>query len=175
VERSALKLCQCGYFGEAFYPKQSRCKECIKKSANTYYQNNKDKILSKRKSGYSSHASRLEAETLEGCIKRLYHDTKSRAKKLNHDFDLDKDWFEKKISPLVCEATGVQLQLTINKDVWQSPFRPSIDRVDNSRGYTKDNCRIVCFIFNKAKADGTDEDVIKMAKALMELKYGVVV
>lgn len=38
----------------------------------------------------------------------------------------------------------------------------------SGRGYTKDNCRIVSVIYNKAKSDYRDEDVIKMAKALLE-------
>jgi hypothetical protein len=28
------------------------------------------------------------------------------------------------------------------------PFSPSIDRIDSNKGYTKDNCRLVCTIVN---------------------------
>ena len=47
-------------------------------------------------------------------------------------------------------------------------LKPSIDRIDNSQGYTKNNCRVVSVIYNKAKSDYKDEDVLKMARALVE-------
>jgi hypothetical protein len=44
------------------------------------------------------------------------------------------------------------------------PFRPSCDRIDNARGYTKDNVRICWLIENYAKNVFTDEQVIEFCK-----------
>jgi hypothetical protein len=59
-----------------------------------------------------------------------------------------------------------------NYHVWEPyhPFRPSIDRLDNTGGYTLDNIRIIWSIENHCKNIYTDADVIKFCK----LKLGVV-
>ena len=31
-----------------------------------------------------------------------------------------------------------------------APFKASIDRIDSTRGYTRDNCRLVCWFVNQA-------------------------
>ena len=59
-----------------------------------------------------------------------------------------------------CHITLIPFETT-------GPFVPSIDRIDSSRGYTKDNIQVVCWIYNRCKADNTHEDVIKFAKGLL--------
>lgn len=81
--------------------------------------------------------------------------------------DLDRQWVEDHLKPMKCEATGIDLTLERQDNVSHTPFRPSIDRIDNGKGYTKDNCRIVSVIYNKAKSDYRDSDVVKMAKGLV--------
>ena len=39
------------------------------------------------------------------------------------------------------------------------PFSPCIDRIVPELGYTPENCRIVCCIFNTCKFHWADEDV----------------
>jgi hypothetical protein len=51
----------------------------------------------------------------------------------------------------------------------QSPFRPSVDRIDSSKGYTKDNVRIVWFIENLAKNSWTDDVVMEFCKRKLGL------
>ena len=64
-----------------------------------------------------------------------------------------------------CEATGLQLYVTpIN-----NPFYPSIDRMDSSEGYTKDNCQLVSLMYNELKSDNDIEDVKLFAKNFVKL------
>jgi hypothetical protein len=102
-------------------------------------------------------------------MSKLLSSARKRAKDKQLEFDLDSEWLKPKLNLMKCEATGVDLMLEKRENVCHAPFRPSIDRIDNSRGYTKDNCRVVCVIFNKAKSDCLDEDVIKMAVSLVKL------
>src|ERR1035437_8015367 len=102
-------------------------------------------------------------ETISGTARHLLGGLRARAKINNMPTDIDRNWLVERLTPMKCEATGLDLTLRIDKSVNQSAFRPSVDRIDNNKGYTKDNCRIVAVIFNKAKLDCTDADVIKMA------------
>lgn len=48
-----------------------------------------------------------------------------------------------------CALTGLAFDL--EKGGWaRRPYAPSLDRIDSSKGYTFDNCRIVCVAVNVA-------------------------
>lgn len=48
----------------------------------------------------------------------------------------------------------------------QEPFAPSLDRVEIAKGYTPDNTRVVCMVFNFARNTWGDAPVLQMAAAL---------
>jgi hypothetical protein len=54
-----------------------------------------------------------------------------------------------------CAYTGVSLSLALKK---KRPYSASLDRVDSSRGYTKDNVQFVCYFINTGKSDFSDSD-----------------
>lgn len=101
-------------------------------------------------------------------IKQLYLDARSRAKKKNLEFNLTREWVREKTTPMICSTTGMKLTLQCDSTGRRTFNRPSIDRIDNAKGYTQDNCRIVSVIYNYAKNDWTDELVMLMAKSLVE-------
>lgn len=47
---------------------------------------------------------------------------------------------------------------------------PTIDKIDSGKGYTKDNCRIVCWWFNLTKSIYTDEQVYTFINTWIENK-----
>lgn len=61
----------------------------------------------------------------------------------------------------VCERTGIAFEQG-------GDFGVSLDRIDNSRGYTTDNVQAVCWAYNRAKGASTDAAVLRMAVALVE-------
>ena len=75
------------------------------------------------------------------------------------EFDLDNSWV---VGHTKCEVSGLPFDNT------KKIFMSSIDRVDPNRGYTKDNCRVVCWGYNAMKLDCTDEDVLKLAMAIIK-------
>ena len=78
-----------------------------------------------------------------------------RAKAKGMDFDLSADWIIQRVerNNFECELTGVEFYtgrfgLPVNRG-----FTPSLDRIDNSKGYTKDNVRIVLLAANIMMSD----------------------
>lgn len=69
-----------------------------------------------------------------------------RAKSKNLDFDLTLEYLES--LPLICHYTG--RDLTLERNHFNTV---SLDRVDSSRGYTKDNVVLCCHMVNIAKND----------------------
>ena len=90
---------------------------------------------------------------------------KKTCKTKNYNFNLDKKWMQENYSKR-CAATGLEFDYSA-LDGAPNPFAPSVDRIDSSRGYTKDNCQVVVWIYNRAKGIDDIEAVYKMACALV--------
>ena len=99
-------------------------------------------------------------------IKKLIYYTKVRSKQKKFDFDLDEQWIKDKINE-GCSRTHMKFDLTL---INRNPLAPSVDRIDITKGYTKDNCQVVIWAYNQAKGWFTDKDVKKMCKAYWENK-----
>lgn len=96
---------------------------------------------------------------------RPFYGARNRALRKHLPFDLTREWCEE-IWTGRCALTHIDFQFGSSR--LHSPFSPSIDRIDASRGYTKDNCRFVLFSVNSFKGKGTDLDVFTIAKAIVE-------
>lgn len=86
-------------------------------------------------------------ETLNGIVSRMF----SQIKKKKLPSDIDKDFllqlFQKSNK---CTLTGIEFDFKCYQNKKDNPFRPSLDRIDCSRGYTQDNVRLVCVAVNFA-------------------------
>lgn len=64
----------------------------------------------------------------------------------------------------LCALTGLKM-------TWgQGRIRPtsmSLDRVNSERGYTLDNVRLICHSVNAFRGDGTDAEMLTIARALV--------
>lgn len=81
--------------------------------------------------------------------RELFFECKQRAKKRNIPFSLDLTFF-RGIIPESCPVFGTPF--TYGKSKWTSP---SIDKLDNKKGYTKKNTRVISTRANIMKNDGT--------------------
>lgn len=97
---------------------------------------------------------------------RLNHPTKSmltqakiRAKLRNLPFNLD---LEDLVVPEFCPILGIKLEFSYGKGAKQN--NPSIDRVDNLKGYTKDNIKIISRRANTYKSNLTVSQVETLLK-----------
>jgi hypothetical protein len=109
------------------------------------------------------HKAVLYRATPEGRGDRLFHGAKKRSKTNNIEFSLDREWVIEKVKSGNCEVTGLPFELTTGRNA----FAPSLDRTDPTKGYTKDNVKVVVWCYNTAKGVGTHEDVLKLAQAIV--------
>lgn len=134
-------------------PKQGRrspiCKECSKSMRNYY-----------------------RIRRAEGRASDIIGKIRARAKAKGWKFDLTTQWLRMKMRQAICEVTGLPFDLgPAERPNHINPFAPSVDRIDNSKGYTQDNCRVVVWIYNRAKGPDSDQDVFILASALLEGKW----
>lgn len=83
---------------------------------------------------------------------------KKRAKENDLDFDLT---VEDLLVPQICPILGIPLSTGSLTKEKQSP---SLDRLDNSKGYTKENSWVISSLSNTMKNDASFEELILFAK-----------
>jgi hypothetical protein len=95
---------------------------------------------------------------------RIAQEARIRATKKGLSYDLTKDWAFSTWTGF-CSLTGIQFAA---RSTSITAYSPSIDRIDNAKGYTKANCRWILYGVNALKNTGTDEDVLRIARAITE-------
>lgn len=97
----------------------------------------------------------------ERCKGSKYREKQGR-KATNGIVTITKDWIMDRLEAGICEATGDQLTMAARK-----PNSPSLDRIDpKNPDYTPENARVTTWQFNNMKGVFTDEEFIRVAKAL---------
>lgn len=100
---------------------------------------------------------------------RIWNNARQRAARSGIPFDISFDWFLRRLNAGRCEATGIPLTLEVGSGSGRGhPFAPSLDQKVPGAGYTPDNTAVVCWLYNCAKGVTTHDNVVKMAKALVE-------
>ena len=102
--------------------------------------------------------------TAEEVAYKLFTAAKSKAGTRGRNFALDYTDVLALVRSGYCPRTGILFDMSEGR---QLPFRPSLDRIDNDKGYTLDNIQVVCKIYNTAKWAWTDEDVFRMSESLV--------
>lgn len=105
-------------------------------------------------------------------VKSRVHNLLSSAKQCARlkgiDFDLSPKWAYNIVKNGKCAITGIPFDTVEYGKGYHSPFAFSIDRIDNNKGYTMDNCQWICWIVNRAKGNGSLEDLYIMARAIVD-------
>ena len=88
----------------------------------------------------------------------LYLNAKRRAEKFNLEFTIQ---LSDVVIPATCPVLGIKLKVNKNGHrQWDNS--PTIDRIDNSKGYTPDNIKVISWKANNIKGFGTIEDFEKI-------------
>ena len=91
-------------------------------------------------------------DSVEGYLEYLLKTVKQRAEKKGHDYNLDLAFLLDRYDSIEgkCEVTNIPMIISKEGTEYNNI---SIDRVNNNKGYTKDNIQLVCLGFNKMKND----------------------
>jgi hypothetical protein len=149
--------------------KDSMCKSCRKEyrkdaknlHMKNYYIENKEHYLELHR--------KWRENNLE---KKLWYSCKNNAARKNIDFEIKPSDI---IIPEICPVLGIPLDTHAESGVgtgydWKlNPFRPSVDRIDSKKGYTKDNISVISWRANTLKSDGTLEELKKICEWLEKI------
>lgn len=139
---------------------QSQCKRCTALRQTADRHRNPEKANSRQRKYY---------RTPSGYASKLCGSSKLSAKKHRREWDLDVVNICERVERGVCEVTGIPFKFGA-----ESPWKPSIDRIDNTRGYVQDNVQIVVVLYNYAKHMFCLGDLMHLAKALIQQEQHVV-
>ena len=92
-------------------------------------------------------------------VYKLRNRAQQRAKRKGLFFDLKA---EDIIIPKVCPILGIELAEQTGK-VGGDHNSPSLDRLNNTKGYTKSNIQVISHIANRMKFSASPEELIKFA------------
>lgn len=105
----------------------------------------------KRQSRYTE--AYIHLRTPEGCIAQLLRNAKARAKACGFEYNLtfnDISWNS------VCPLLNIPLRVNSGRC---GPDSPTLDRLDNSKGYVPGNVQIISFKANTIKNNATIEEL----------------
>jgi hypothetical protein len=115
------------------------------------------KTICKNCSAALNEKERRNRDWKYNACKVLLSNAKQRAKKSNIEFALTEDDIN---IPDTCPVFGFPLKRE-ERETWM--YAPSIDRIDNTKGYIKENIIIVSRRANILKKDATIEELMKLA------------
>lgn len=90
---------------------------------------------------------------------KMHQRAKMRCKDNGREFNLEVSDI---LIPDICPVLGIKLNMNSGKS---GAYRnsPSLDRIDNSKGYTKDNIQVISQLANAMKCHATNEELHKFA------------
>lgn len=97
-------------------------------------------------------------------LKHMLSIIRCRSKRLGREFDITIDDLT---IPDVCPYLGIKIDMSLGNG--RLPGGPSIDRIDNDKGYIKGNVQIISSKANTMKADASKEQLITFAKNVLKI------
>ena len=107
-----------------------------------------------------------------GC-KQLFTGYEQSASNRKLKFEIDFDLFRKLTSSecMYCGSSPTNIRKATGR--WGDYQYNGIDRIDNNKGYTAENCTPCCCICNRAKSDMTHKDFKQYIDMLVEFQKGL--
>lgn len=104
-----------------------------------------------------------------GCLQYRVTATRNNAKKLKRRFTLTTPFIVDMYLAQkgLCAVSGLPMMPETTQK-FSDPFAPSIDRLDNDKGYVRNNVRLVCRIANFAMSVWGEVALIHLARAIVK-------
>lgn len=100
-------------------------------------------------------------------ISVIYNRLKSSAKKRDIPFTVTKTELWDIDVPLTCPILGIPLKVDLNRGLKDNSI--SYDRLDNSKGYEKDNLIVVSYRANRLKSDASLQEMRLLAEFYLNI------
>jgi len=139
----------------------SACKNCYKLRMRKW-----DKTAKEKNNGISRSVI-CRSKNLKAYAAHIINMARGRSRKKDIEFSIDVPWFLSALDnqQWKCEISGVKMNISAgtNKRLFDGI---SIDRIDNKKGYTPENCWLVCYSVNVFKSNASLKDVIEMSREI---------
>jgi hypothetical protein len=158
------------------------CKTCYNAAGREWKKNNKEKVKSGSKEYYANNREKVLAASIKW--KRLNPDkareiktrcydkektkdyrgemfkaAKMRAKRDGRLFEITRDDI---VKVDVCPILGIKLEPSKGKG--PSDSSPTLDRIDDTKGYIKGNVQVVSYLANRMKSNATPDQLLMFAE-----------
>ena len=105
---------------------------------------------------------------LDKCLRFRFLGARSRALNSNIEFNITFEyikelWNEQKG---ICALSNVPMTYLLREG--RTPTNVSIDKIDRTKGYIKDNIQLVCMACNQIKSDLTEEEMYNFCKKIVK-------
>lgn len=97
--------------------------------------------------------------------KYMWSVAKQSAKNRNIPFDIEASDI---IIPTHCVYLGCELTNIIGEYKGKIPTNASLDRIDSSKGYTKDNIQVISSLANKLKNNASEDTLVAFAIGILK-------
>lgn len=116
---------------------------------------------------YPDYAEHMGQSRVNNPERYMHSRAKSRAKKRGLDFNIEQSDIN---IPIICPILGIPIikEYVKGRKAAPTPNSPSLDRIDNSKGYTKGNVRVISHKANTMKHNATKNELIQFAIWVME-------
>lgn len=132
-------------------------KERDRERRRKYHQANRERIINRVSQWNDLHAQERKSYKLEYKEKNIRSIMLSTARRRAADRGLEFDLQITDVAiPEKCPVLGLDLKASTGR---MQNCSPTLDRIDSSRGYTRDNVRVISWRANRLKSDATIEEV----------------
>lgn len=145
------------------YKDRELAKQKDREYSKTYYAEHREDIKSKRKLYHKIRSTQDGKYYRTDPIRRILQSAKSRASKLNIEFNLTPSDI---IIPEYCPYLGLKLEFNTGH---QKANSPSLDRINSTLGYVKGNIMVISHKANQCKNNLTIPALKNFAENILRL------